>query len=281
MARMQLVLLGRREPKNRELNAKGGLCNALFTRSSRGSGICGSAPRVSPPSAPAGLARHLPLCPVRSHSANTFLRPENAPARPLPLRCLTASLSLPSSELTTSPPPSPAAEMESRSPSPISGSPTATPLLGHNQHHLLPQQPQSKRDKRRNALSEKLASLTNGFHNPANPRIREQYYRAQLSSLQADMQLIAKADVSGQNLRLMDDSPDAVQKEVDAMFSQSALGRDVVADQGMAGKLYSQFLEDINDAMEQRDTDLALLYVWLLPTTSATATAINTTIGSP
>lgn len=236
---------------------------------------------MSPPSAPAGLARHLPLCPVRSHPANTLLRLEIAPARTLrsavsPLLFLSLF-----SEPTTPPPPPFAAEMESRSPSPISGSPTATPLLGHNQHHLLPQQPQSKRDKRRNALSEKLASLTNGFHNPANPRIREQYYRAQLSSLQADMQLIAKADVSGQNLRLMDDSPDAVQREVDAMFSQSALGRDVVADQGMAGKLYSQFLEDINDAMEQRDTDLALLYVWPLPTTSATAIAINTTIGSP
>ncbi|TGZ85648.1 hypothetical protein EX30DRAFT_357366 [Ascodesmis nigricans] len=149
--------------------------------------------------------------------------------------------------------------MESRSPSPISGSPAATPLLGQGQHfHTAPAT--SKRDKRRNALSDKLVALTAAFHNPANPRVREQYYRAQLSSLQVDMQLIAKADVSGQNMQLLDDSPDTIQREVEAMFAGTLLGRDVIADQGMAGKLYSQFLEEINNAMETRDTDLALLY---------------------
>lgn len=151
--------------------------------------------------------------------------------------------------------------MESRSPSPVSASPV--PTMGSAQQVQLQNAPQhqSKRDKRRTALSERLVTLTNNFHNPPNPRSREQQYRTQLSSLQADIQLISRADMSGQDLQLLDDSPEAIQKEVQDLFAQSGVGWDMLADQGMAGKLYAEFLEEINDAKETRDTDLTLLYV--------------------
>ena len=147
--------------------------------------------------------------------------------------------------------------MDSRSPSPPSLSPTPHPA------HLLPQQPQSKRDKRRTALSDRLTGLTNSFHNPTNPRLRDNQYRAQLQSIQGDIILVQRADVSGRDLHLMDDSAESIQTKVDAMFANDPL-RDTIADQGMAGRWYSKFVENVNDAMEARDADLTLLWVTTL-----------------
>ncbi|KAI5797807.1 Sds3-like protein [Geopyxis carbonaria] len=145
--------------------------------------------------------------------------------------------------------------MESRSPSPPSLSPTPHP----NHNILHPPQPQSKRDKRRSALSEKLTGLTNSFHNPTNPRLRDAHYRAQLAGLSADMACIARADVSGANRCLMDDSGDVIHREVDAILSSSGLPRELNVDQGISGKWYSKFLEEVNNVMEERDSQLSTL----------------------
>jgi len=146
--------------------------------------------------------------------------------------------------------------MASPSPTPPSLSPTPHPTL-----LLPPPQPQSKRDKRRNALSEKLNLLTRSFHNPTNPRIREQHYRAQIASLQVDMQLIQRADVSGRDMRLMDDSCETIQREVDAVLANMGVRVSDVNSEGIQGRWYSDFLRDVNDSMEERDTQLTLLFV--------------------
>ncbi|KAH0605944.1 uncharacterized protein H6S33_004401 [Morchella sextelata] len=137
--------------------------------------------------------------------------------------------------------------MASPSPTPPSLSPTPHPHA-----------PQSKRDKRRHALSEKLTTLTTSFHNPANPRARDTHYRAQLASLTADIQLITKCDASGRDMRPLDDSSDAIHREV-----EDALAGMGFADQGVvsgAGRWYGDFLEKVNQGMEERDAQLTLLY---------------------
>ncbi|RPB06272.1 hypothetical protein P167DRAFT_466855, partial [Morchella conica CCBAS932] len=121
-----------------------------------------------------------------------------------------------------------------------------------------PHAPQSKRDKRRHALSEKLTTLTTSFHNPANPRARDAHYRAQLAALTADIQLITRCDASGRDMRPLDDSSDAIHREV-----EDALAGMGFADQGVvsgAGRWYGDFLEKVNQGMEERDAQLTLLY---------------------
>jgi hypothetical protein len=145
--------------------------------------------------------------------------------------------------------------MASPSPTPPSLSPTPHPTHPH-----VPQ-PQSKRDKRRSVLSDRLNHLTRGFHNPTDPRIRDRHYRYQLSSIQADMQLVTGSNVSGGNMRLMDDSGEAVKRDVENVFLGTPIRMEDVGGEGLAGRWYSKFLQSVNDTMEERDTQLVLLCV--------------------
>ncbi|KAG0137829.1 Sds3-like-domain-containing protein [Tuber indicum] len=168
--------------------------------------------------------------------------------------------------------------MASPSPSPPSLSPTPHP----NQLPPPTAPPQSKRDKRRHALSEKLTALTTSFHNPTNPRVRDLHYRAQLASIQADIHLITKCDASGRDMRLLDDSPERIQVQVNEELERMGLS-DLVSSAngaragtgpgaagkedasgvgvtGMAGRWYGQFIEAVNEGMEERDAQLSLLH---------------------
>ncbi|KAI5802779.1 Sds3-like-domain-containing protein [Pyronema domesticum] len=147
--------------------------------------------------------------------------------------------------------------MTSPSPSPPSLSPT-TP---HPGAHLLQhsQQPQSKRDKRRNALSDRLSQLTKSFHNPTNPRTRDQHYRSQITALQVDMQLVIGADVSGRDMRLLDDSAEAVQRSTETVLQNLGLRSTDVGTEGTSGRWYAEFIQKVNNEMEERDAQLTLL----------------------
>jgi hypothetical protein len=75
------------------------------------------------------------------------------------------------------------------------------------------------------------------------------------------MQLVAKADISGRDMRLIDDSTESVHKEVEkTLASMGVRGSEAV--EGVGGRWYSEFLQKVNDAMEERDTQLTLLNVW-------------------
>src|SRR5690606_5971108 len=67
----------------------------------------------------------------------------------------------------------------------------------------------SKRDKRRNLLADRLTEMQTGFE-----RDRDVYYRAQLAALQSDFNAIARADISGKDLRMLEDDPDAIERIV-------------------------------------------------------------------
>lgn len=135
--------------------------------------------------------------------------------------------------------------------------------MERNQSNTPPPLPLSKRDKRRTQLSERLAEITAMFS--AN---RDQHYREQLGAIQVDMSLIMHADPYS-NVPLPDtgdEIADLVQSVAggNSQFMMQAMNGGVVS---IAGKIYSDFAGEVNDAMEERDVAMTrhqvchLLYV--------------------
>src|SRR5690242_17353071 len=135
------------------------------------------------------------------------------------------------------------------SPSPADNFP-----LGHSA--TSPQPQPSKRDKRRNMLAEKLSDMMAAFSDN-----RDSHYRAQLAALQADINLIMKADPY-KNEPLEDNGQEASELIAQIMGNNiptaPSAGTDYVA---QCGKHYSRFVDAVNDAMEERDYNLTMLYV--------------------
>ncbi|KAH0533914.1 hypothetical protein FGG08_007467 [Glutinoglossum americanum] len=125
-----------------------------------------------------------------------------------------------------------------------------------------PPHPQSKRDKRRTALSDRLVEINESFS-----QNQDTHYRQQLQALQIDMGLIVRARPYAENS--LEDSAETVEGLVTAATGGSTKGpgmnhlnghrRQESEIAALAGKVYAAFLEEVNDAMEQRDADLVLL----------------------
>lgn len=148
-----------------------------------------------------------------------------------------------------------------------SPSPQLSPIIGgahgrserhqSNSPQLQPQQ-LSKRDKRRTMLADRLVEITDQFSNN-----RDHHYRTQLQALQIDMNLIMEAKTNGKT-PLPDSS-----EEIDALVRgniektmRPSLGHEISPSR--AGKIYSDFAKDVNDAMEERDAALATHMVIIL-----------------
>ena len=103
-------------------------------------------------------------------------------------------------------------------------------------------------------LSEMMASFSDN---------RDSHYRAQLAALQADINLILKADPYA-NKPLADDGEEASELITQIMGnnvpSAPSAGTDYIA---QVGKHYARFVEAVNDAMEERDYNLTMLWVRL------------------
>ncbi|CAK3763599.1 Hypothetical predicted protein [Lecanosticta acicola] len=130
-------------------------------------------------------------------------------------------------------------------------------------HSPSPQpQPLTKRDVRRNRIMEKLQGMVNSFS--AN---QHNHYRAQLQGVQVDMTLVLRADPYRDGP--LDDGHDEIQALAEDVMAGDANGNggvslpnDEAARQdywSIAGKRYSEFVRNINDAIEERDADLAQL----------------------
>jgi hypothetical protein len=135
------------------------------------------------------------------------------------------------------------------SPSPADNYP-----LGHTAASPPPQP--SKRDKRRNMLADKLSDMMASFSDN-----RDSHYRAQLAALQADINLITKADCYAN--KPLDDAGEEASELVaqimgNAVPSAPSAGTDYIA---QCGKYYSRFVDAVNDAMEERDYNLTMLWV--------------------
>ncbi|KAF2465453.1 uncharacterized protein BDR25DRAFT_239236 [Lindgomyces ingoldianus] len=135
-----------------------------------------------------------------------------------------------------------------RSPSPSDHFP-----LGHSA--TSPQPMVSKRDKRRTMLADKLSEMMASFSDN-----RDSHYRAQLAALQADLNLILKADPYA-NKPLEDGGEEAAELISQIMGSNlpaaPSAGTDYIA---QVGKHYARFVEAVNDSLEERDFNLTMLW---------------------
>lgn len=126
--------------------------------------------------------------------------------------------------------------------------------MGHSA--TSPQPMLSKRDKRRNQLAEKLQEMITSFSDN-----RDSHYRAQLAALQADITLIVKADPLG-NKPLDDDGKEAAELIAQIMGSNIPSAPSAATDYvAQVGKQYGKFVDSVNDAMEERDYNLTMLWV--------------------
>lgn len=121
-----------------------------------------------------------------------------------------------------------------------------------------PPAPLSKRDKRRNNITDKLSDMIETF-----AADQHQHYRAQLQAIQVDMTLILRA--SPYNNVPLDDDAEDIEAEIEKItggsmphITNEAAKKDYAA---LAGKRYHDYVQDINKAMEQRDADLTALKV--------------------
>ena len=119
-------------------------------------------------------------------------------------------------------------------------------------------QPLSKRDKRRNNITDKLSDMIQTF-----TQDQHQHYRAQLQAIQVDMTMILRANPYENSP--LDDSAEHVEQEIENVTGGSLPNTDAsVKDYlALAGKRYHEYVQQINHALEQRDADLTALQVSL------------------
>jgi hypothetical protein len=142
----------------------------------------------------------------------------------------------------------------------MSPSPQLSPSMGGAQRpdgirpDTPPTVPLSKRDKRRTQLLDRLNEITANFNNN-----KDQYYRNQLQAIQIDTGLILHADP------YRDDPLSDFGEEVQEMICNATnsnpqairaiLQKDVSS---IAGKIYSEFANEVNNAVERRDAALTM-----------------------
>ena len=134
----------------------------------------------------------------------------------------------------------------------------STTLLHHPRTSATPplSLPITKRDKRRNATMERLNDISQSFN--AN---REAYSKMQLSALTRDIQYIQRADIYHHPL---DDLTDEVDTTGNSTSDNAHPGlRGEVSNGSLTnepragwGKWRARFVQEINNAMEERDVQL-------------------------
>ena len=128
-----------------------------------------------------------------------------------------------------------------------------------------PNQILSKRDKRKNALIDRLRDISANFANN-----RDMHYRQQLQTYQADMSYINEANPY-ENKPLDDLGDEIVDKINETIASSAQGGRPPQAGSHSrfqapprAGKWAAGFVQEVNAAMEERDAQLVLLAVRIM-----------------
>ena len=96
------------------------------------------------------------------------------------------------------------------------------------------------------------------FHDLSNDfsENRSAYFHKQIVALQHDMNLITQADPY--NPEPLDDSPEAISNLIEVAAAGTPYQSEMSS---LAGKWYSEFVQDINQAKEARDIELTQLMV--------------------
>jgi hypothetical protein len=115
---------------------------------------------------------------------------------------------------------------------------------------------QSKRDKRRALVADRLSDVMRSF----GTNLR-QHYEAQTNAVQVDVHLITRANPYQH--RPLEDDPDEIDTVVYGMIGNVVPAAPVAEDDFVAGagRLYTEFVHDVNNSMEERDVNLTLLAV--------------------
>ena len=139
-------------------------------------------------------------------------------------------------------------------------------------HSISPPLPQniSKREKRKNALSDRLNDISVNF-----AQNRDAHYRSQLQGLQLAINFISNSDPYKN--RPLNDNPDDIYGELSAALADNAqrvaqAGSRSAVTEVPAGteKWASAFVRAVNDEMETRDANLTAVAVSLLHVTALT-----------
>ncbi|SMR43818.1 unnamed protein product [Zymoseptoria tritici ST99CH_1A5] len=127
-------------------------------------------------------------------------------------------------------------------------------------HH----QPLTKRDVRRNRIMERLQGMISSFSANQN-----QHYRAQLQGVQVDMTMVLRADPYTAE-GVLEDSHEDIRALVEDIMKGDVNGIGGVnlpADEAskndywsLAGRRYTEFVREVNAAVEERDADLTALH---------------------
>lgn len=117
-----------------------------------------------------------------------------------------------------------------------------------------PQQPLSKKDKKRNQYMAMSEDLRSSFS-----KERDAQYREQLIALQRDLNLITHADVN--QPEPMDDDPEAIAQNAKNNPYQSELST-------LAGRWYPAFVQEVNMTKEAKELNIIQINV-LLPARTA------------
>ena len=120
----------------------------------------------------------------------------------------------------------------------------------------------SKRDKKRNAIETRIREINVSFINH-----REAHSRAQLASISRDVNFINRADPY--DIKPLEDYADDAGAEVLAYNGESlsralrsaTVGLSDVESRPSLGRWASKFVENVNDTMEVRDTELTQIVV--------------------
>jgi Sds3-like len=112
-----------------------------------------------------------------------------------------------------------------------------------------PPQPVSKRDRKRNQQMAQFQDLSNNFREN-----RSAYFHKQIVALQHDMNLITQADPY--NPEPLDDSPEAIEGLVEITAAGTPYQSEMSS---LAGRWYSEFVREVNEAKEARDIELTQL----------------------
>lgn len=130
-------------------------------------------------------------------------------------------------------------------------SPSPTSPLAGRRSPTPPAQPLSKRDKRRNQHVALQQELQNDFDSN-----REHHYRSQLIALQRDMNMVTQANPYDPNP--LEDSPEEIARMADVQASGTPYQSEMSS---LAGRWYTEFVHEVNEAKEQREIALIQLEV--------------------
>jgi hypothetical protein len=114
--------------------------------------------------------------------------------------------------------------------------------------------PQSKRDKRRTQLQERLHDLTIAFS-----QNRDTQFRQQLHALQCDMTLINNADPYEPGP--LPDSAEEIAQLIETTVGGGVFGKEMAS---RSGGWFSRFVQEINETKEDRDAELVAVMVCLV-----------------